>query len=236
MNDIRLLKGMNEEKCPFYRSEIGFKRDLLVRQCVRRPEVWGVGLWPDVATENVAKIIAHLFENEDKNLRAAFVPNDPFEVLYEYNTMFGRFELLPTVFRMFGCCVEEGEFSMHPNMTFGEFVGMIGARKQKMPAVPKMAAYGERGFGRDPVELVVLIAVLNVLCSWGVKYVWYTKGYSCDSLVIAAVWIVLFGGFLLRRGLRYAMLNVGSYVGPIAAVALLYHAVTPKLFLMLGGG
>lgn len=230
------LRGMRDEKCPFYRSEAGFARDVLLRQCARRPEVWGVGLWPDEESEDVAKVVAHLFEEDDKNLRAAFVPADPMNVLVDYNLAIGGFELLPIVFRKFDCCVEEKEFAAQPNMTFGEFVALIVARKRRMPDIPMMRAYGDKRVGRDPVELIVLMGAISILLSWVAKYVWHTYGYPYATIVIVSVWCVLVGGLLFRRGLRHAWLNIGQYVSPIAVLTLLYNMVTPKLFLMLGGG
>ena len=230
------IDPLREEKCPAYRSEEGFARDLLLRQCARRPEVWGVGLWPDVESENVAKVIAHLFEEDDKNLRAAFVPNDPIKVLVDHNLAFGGFEFLPTVFRLFDCKIEEEEFSAQPNMTLGEFVALIVARKRKTPDTPAMRAFGDKSVGRDPVELVCLMCVLSILCSWIVKYVFYTYAYLHASVVITLVWCVFVGGCLLRRGWRRAWSNIGQYFWPMVVFVFLYNALTAKLFLMLGGG
>ena len=233
---VKPLKEMGKESCPFYRSEEGFARDSLLRQCARRPEVWDVGLWPDVGSENVAKIIAHLFEVEDENLRAAFVPNDPFNVLFDFNLTFGKFELLPTVFRMFDCRIEEDEFAAQPNMTFGEFVSQIVARKRKMPEVPQMRACGDRRLGRDPVELVVLMGALSILCSWIVKYIWYAHGYPYVSVVIVLIWALLVGGLFFRHGWRHARSNFGQYVSPVVGLILFYLMFTSRLFHMLGGG
>ena len=99
-----------------------------------------------------------------------------------------------------------------------------------------MRAYGDKRVGRDPVELIVLMGVLSILLSWIVKYVWCTYGYPYATIAIVAVWCVLVGGLLFRRGLRHAWLDIGQYVSPIAVLTLFYNMVTPKLFLMLGGG
>ena len=233
---IEPLRGMCDEKCPFYRSETGFARDLLLRQCARRPDVWGVGLWPDEESENVAKVIAHLFEEDDKNLRAAFVPADPMNVLVDYNLAIGGFELLPIVFRKFDCCVEEKEFAAQPNMTFGEFVALIVARKRRMPDIPMMRAYGDKSVGRDPIELIVLMGAISILLSWVAKYVWYTYAYPYASVVIVLTWVIFIGGLFFRRGWRYAWANIGQYVPSIVGLILFYHIFTSRLFLMLGGG
>ena len=94
------------------------------RQLKSRPEVWGVGLWPDERFEEAAKKIAQIFE-EQYAMPARFVPDDPFSLIVGYRDDLDPVEARQAIEEEFQCLIPDDVFDKEPDMTYRRFVEIV---------------------------------------------------------------------------------------------------------------
>ena len=94
------------------------------RQLQARPEVWGVGLWPDERFEATAKKIAQIFE-EQYAMPACFIPDDPFFLIAGYRDDLDPVEARQATEEEFQCLIPDDVFDKEPDMTYRRFVEIV---------------------------------------------------------------------------------------------------------------
>ena len=62
-------------------SRISFYFRELKKQLLKRPDVWGVGLWPDEETESIAKKVAECISDSACTELLAFIPQDKLRII-----------------------------------------------------------------------------------------------------------------------------------------------------------
>ena len=166
----------------------------LNKQIAARPEVWGSGLWPDDESERIAKCIAK--ECEELNpqiLRAAFIPNDQLVMINAFTEDFDIgvvSDMLMAADSRFGCKITLEELGKREGITFGDFIGMVKARKTSMPeqfeeprhkdevsaeSLAQLEVYKKAGVGcrLAPCLIILILVSLMVYCicirhPWGI--------------------------------------------------------------------
>lgn len=103
-------------------------------QLAARPEVWGVGLWPDEESERIAHKLASSFDLVCDIPVPAFIPADRIQVMNALEYEWGLFDyVLQWVESWYGCKIKIEELIDRPEMTFGEFVQLVRERKTCEP-------------------------------------------------------------------------------------------------------
>ena len=103
-------------------------------QLAARPEVWGVGLWPDEESELIAHKLALSFDLVADVPVPAFIPADCIQVMNALEYEWGLFGyVLQWVESWYGCKIKIEELIDRPEMTFGEFVQLVRERKTCEP-------------------------------------------------------------------------------------------------------
>lgn len=143
-DDIPLVKPLSLEgigKCPISMLEEDFYFEELNRQVLARPEVWGVGLWGDEETENVAKTIASLIYSHGLFEADSFVPTDSMGLI-DYGGVGGSlfYYLFPVIEERFKCQLDFETMKWDSNLTFGKFVDKIMKVRGTCPNVAAIRA------------------------------------------------------------------------------------------------
>ena len=94
------------------------------RQLKARPEVWGVGLWPDDRLETMAKKIAQIFE-EEYSMPSRFVPDDPLRFIGGYRDDLEPCEVVSAIEEEFECKLPDELVDKDPDMTYRRFVEIV---------------------------------------------------------------------------------------------------------------
>lgn len=124
----------------FVNSEKEFVEQLQEQLSVR-PEVWGVGLWPDEESEQIAKGCAECFL-EIWDLPVKLIPADPLDGLAMYGDE--DFDLaLECIEKKHHCEIDWRELKRKNVVTLAGLVAMIKERKGTKP--PKPAPWGWLG-------------------------------------------------------------------------------------------
>jgi len=124
----------------FVNSEQEFVEQLRGQLSIR-PEVWGVGLWPDDESEMIARECSELFL-EVWGLPVKMIPEDPLGGLAEYGEeMFGW--ALDFLENEYACEIDWRELERKNVVTLAGLVAMIKERKGTKP--PKPAPWGWLG-------------------------------------------------------------------------------------------
>ena len=196
---IESLRDTFEEDKKNFPDGCVFEADMeairsLNKQIAARPEVWGNGLWPDDESEQIAKCIAKECEALNPQiLRAAFIPNDQLAMINAFTEDFDIgvvSDMLMAADSWFGCKITLEELGKREGITFGDFIGMVKARKTSMPeqfeeprhkdevsaeSLAQLEVYKKAGVGRRLAScLIILILVsLTVYCicirhPWGI--------------------------------------------------------------------
>lgn len=104
------------------------------RQLATRPEVWGVGLWPDAEIERVARGIAELWVSYGDVKRAAFIPDDKLRIIDFADCEWGLVtSTLTGIEREFNCKIAVEELRCDSQMTFGDLARMVKEREGLNP-------------------------------------------------------------------------------------------------------
>ena len=102
----------------------------LRQQLKDRPNVWGMGLWPDVEHEEVAKICAEGFNFGYACDSINFIPDDPLNLIGDLDAahdLCGA-EAIMAIENELGLTIPE---SVTSNCTFGEMVRQLVALRRK---------------------------------------------------------------------------------------------------------
>lgn len=141
MNDNPLIKPLKDDTSEwraksFWRDLLGFffTNSVLERrlrqQLKDRPNVWGIGLWPDVEHEEVAKICAEGFNFGYACDSINFIPDDPLNLIGDLDAahdLCGA-EAIMAIENELGLTIPE---SVTSNCTFGEMVRQLVALRRK---------------------------------------------------------------------------------------------------------
>ena len=196
---IEPLRDTFEEDKKNFPKDCVYEADIeairsLNRQIAVRPEVWGSGLWPDDESERIAKCIAK--ECEELNpqiLRAAFVPNDRLVMINAFTEDLDIgvvSDMLTAADSCFGCKITLEELGKKEGITFGDFIGMVKARKTSMPeqfeeprhkdevsaeSLAQLEVYkkADVGWRLAPCLIILILVSLMVYCicirhPWGI--------------------------------------------------------------------
>ena len=107
-----------------------YYRDQLNKQLAKRPEVWGRGFWPDEESEEIAKKVAEFIAECGETEQKAFVPQDKLRIIDLFDYEWGAIrEVLESTNEEFDCDIDMEELLPHEEMTLGEFVALVKARK-----------------------------------------------------------------------------------------------------------
>lgn len=186
----------------------------LKQQLKDRPNVWGVGLWPNEETEEVAKVCAEAFEYA-YDCERKFIPSDPINMI---GNLDGCHDLCghAAVVRIesdLNCTIPESVLS---DCTFGELVDAVlkvrGTRtRDGLPSqveevyAPKELwgfVYGRLGLFSWPFALLaveIILAVVLRLC--GLQYV------RAITAFVSSIVFVFYGNY------RKVLSDVRSAVG-----------------------
>ena len=231
--DLSLVKG--EKDVPWWKFYDPCKESLaeLNRQLAARPEVWGVGLWPDEESEKIAKSLAESLNDTVDVPVPALIPLDSMEAInaldleWEMVTM-----LLAEVQGRYGCKIDIKEISARPNMTFGEFVAMVKERKGEAPHEPIDTEQVLKEVGQ--LRRNIILSHLGWLLVFPAVAVTYVVGMVVLELcgvegpeitMLLIVWPVLALIYALIAGWSAGVLGVVyrlAYVGVAVAILLKY--------------
>ena len=135
---IEPLKDDTSEwrKKSFWRDLLGFFFPDLVlerrlkQQLKSRPNVWGIGLWPDAEHEEVAKICAEGFYFGYACDSINFIPDDPLNLIGDLDAAhdLSGAEAVWAIERELGLTIPESTLS---DCTFGELVRQLVALRHK---------------------------------------------------------------------------------------------------------
>lgn len=102
----------------------------LRRQLKARPKTWGIGLWADKDTEDVAYACAECFYYAFPCGSLNFVPDDPIDLIAAFDPHgdLCSHAAVSFVEQEFACVVPESALS---NCTFGEFVAAVMKARNK---------------------------------------------------------------------------------------------------------
>lgn len=144
----------------------------LAKQLKARPEVWGIGLWPDERIETAAKRLAELFYIHYAMPNNRFIPDDPFHLIGGYDDDLGPSEVIQAIEEEFLCEFPNDALKNEPDMTFQRFVEVIlncqGNCPQKRRAEPTAS--------EQRLYIGVIIAVLAFV-GWLIwKAIWFVIG------------------------------------------------------------
>lgn len=229
--DLSLVKGKKD--VPWWKFYDPCKESLeeLNRQLAARPEVWGVGLWPDEESEKIARSLAETLNDTVDVPVPALTPSDSMVAInaldleWEMVTM-----LLAEVQGRYGCKIDIKEISARPNMTFGEFVAMVKDRKAPQGAVDPEKVLKEVG----QLRRVIILDHLGWLLVFPAVAVTYVVGMVVLELcgvegpeitMLLIVWPVLALIYALIAGWSAGVLGVVyrlAYVGVAVAILLKY--------------
>ena len=178
------IKGIG--KCPFSMPKEDFYFEELNRQVLARPIVWGVGLWGDEETEEVAKKIASLIYLHGCFEADSFVPSDSMGLI-DFGGVGGSlfYYLFPIIEDEFKCRLYFEMMKLDSRLTFGEFVEKIMKVRGTCPnvaAIRTAEGYNPKGlwgfvyerFGQFSwlfLLLAVEIVLAVVLRICGLQYV-----------------------------------------------------------------
>ena len=101
-----------------------FLHKSIKRQLKARPEVWGVGLWPDEQLEAAAQKIAQIFE-EEYGMPSRFIPDDPFRFIGGYRDDLEPCEVVMAIEDEFECKLPDELVDKDPDMTYRRFVEIV---------------------------------------------------------------------------------------------------------------
>lgn len=118
-------------------SRFSFYYRELKKQLLKRPNVWGVGLWPDEETESIAKKVAERISESACTELKAFIPQDKLSTIelldYEWGAVT---HALPSINYEFDCSLDVDKLTAQNVETFGDLVEVVKSRRgegQKMP-------------------------------------------------------------------------------------------------------
>ena len=114
----------------FFYDPSGGRRKEINRQLSLRPEVWGIGLWPDEESELIARKIGELLCKAGKLKKNAFIPDDPLADINALKYECGLFaDVSDHLDEVFECWILPVEWEDLINKTFGDLVQIVKERK-----------------------------------------------------------------------------------------------------------
>ena len=149
----------------------------LNRQISKRPEVWGMGLWPDDMAEQIAKFFARFCEDTTPEIfRAAFVPEDPIALINSFDGClgFGALSRMKDAAVMyFGCRpFTDEEVCMLANQTFGDFILAVRSRMAQMPSAEEPRCKSDVSQARlDTLEVYEKESAWRRFAPWAIAFV-----------------------------------------------------------------
>lgn len=231
--DLSLVKG--EKDVPWWKFYDPCKESLkeLNRQLAARPQVWGVGLWPDDESEKIAKSLAESLNDMVDVPVPALIPSDSMEAINALDLEWDMVTmLLAEVQGWYGCKIDIEEISARPNMTFGEFVAMVKERKGEAPQEPVDTEQVLKEVGQ--LRRDIILGHLGWLLVFPAVAVSYVVGMvvlelcgveGAEITMLLIVWPVLALVYALIAGWSAGVLGVVyrlAYVGVAVAILLKY--------------
>lgn len=171
---LRDTRREDEERFPkgcAYDFDDGLIRSLN-RQISKRPEVWGVGLWPDDAAEQTAKFFARFCEDTTPAIfRAAFIPEDPIVLINSFDGCLGfgaLSRMKDAAVTYFGCRpFTDEEVCALANQTFGDFVSAVRSRMTQTPPLEEPRRKTEVSQeALDSLDICEKTTVWRVIIPW----------------------------------------------------------------------
>lgn len=216
----------------------GARRKEINRQLELRPEVWGVGLWPDEKSESIARKIGELICRVGGLKRNAFIPDDPLIDINAIEYEWGLFaDVSGYLNQDFGCWIAHVEWEDLTSKTFGDLVRIVKEREGtslRSECVPFSMVGWFKTFGLNWLAgwlswlfIIFLLAVTFLL----VFVVMRSCGLDDERvLVTCIIWAVLAVAFAVWKGCKSGVLKVLYYLALIGFCAgALWHlmSVTP---------
>ena len=181
----------------------------LNRQISKRPEVWGMGLWSDDTTEQIAKFFARFCEDTTPEIfRAAFVPEDPIALINSFDGSLGfgaLSRMREAAETHFGCRhFTDDEVSALANQTFGDFVAVVKSRMTLTPSseeprrksdvsqeqLATLDAYKKATFWHVMIPWVVVLALLSLFTySCYYRHLWAIVPGLSLCIIAVMFWI-----------------------------------------------
>lgn len=99
-------------------------------QLAERPDVWGVGLWPDEETEAIAKKIAECISESGGTELTAFIPRDELRIIELLDYEWGAVShAIPSINDEYNCLLDIDELIAQKVDTFGDLVNVVKRRR-----------------------------------------------------------------------------------------------------------
>lgn len=192
-----------------------------------RPDVWDLGLWIDPQEERIAKTFASICENSGLVARAAFIPDDPMNVIDLAGIGCGGLlaGVMPLFERACRCKIGFKELNEDPSMSFRQFVRLVKERVSVFPPAPEPRRRKDIPKGDQNWRMgwftFLFPSLIYLFVAFVVYVIWQVRRLPCREWVVYPLWAVMIGIPVFRHGLVWAIRRGVCYVFPAGVLALL---------------